>query len=288
MTIASRNETQGDFGLIGLATYWQDNNKWNESTEHHATSEQIYFINSVLQWAGNTETGWDCTDTGSNPCSSSVECDDVNTPAAYLILNSMVTLHNLYSDLWHAVVAAQGNMNGMMVKFAETFSPQLEEKISFWKKVLDVVQFGAAIVSAGVWNVPLKTISAFTSSELSRNMHGAVKDSFNAGIAFAINWSKDSAESKKSELSTLGDDAAALTAMVENIQVSNNEYLKYLFGGSEDGFSRLQNMIKGGVMIPKMKENVADLTKLAMHTLYGLMIPMGWAASPQNIKPLMM
>lgn len=48
----------------------------------------------------NGPEGWDCVKIADQSCAVTVQCDDVNHPAGYFVLNAVATLHGVSYNLW--------------------------------------------------------------------------------------------------------------------------------------------------------------------------------------------
>ncbi|KGO49181.1 hypothetical protein PEXP_012300 [Penicillium expansum] len=70
---------------------------------------------------------WNCKDTGSVPCSSVVQCKDVDHPAGYLILNAFSSIHQLHSKMYDALNTAMIEIQSKIGELSSIFAPQSDD-----------------------------------------------------------------------------------------------------------------------------------------------------------------
>ena len=89
--------------------------------------------------------------TARDGCSSDVECGDVNHPAGFFVLNSLVAISDLNYNFYDAISKADGPATDFMGTFATTFAP-IDDPDAGLKLMLDLLGLGFALMASPVWN----------------------------------------------------------------------------------------------------------------------------------------
>ncbi|OQE45970.1 hypothetical protein PENCOP_c001G01521 [Penicillium coprophilum] len=124
---------------------------------------------------------WNCKDVGSVPCSSVVQCKDVNHPAGYLILNAFSGIHQLHTEMYNALDTAAILVQQKIGEFTTTFSPQSDntKMILFIFDMLTT--FMGFTVSAFFSIVEKEVVQVASSVASSRGSIASSADSFHTG-----------------------------------------------------------------------------------------------------------
>ena len=89
--------------------------------------------------------------TARDGCSSDVECSDVDHPAGFFILNSLVSISDLNYNFYQGIDNANGPVVDYMGTFSTTFAP-IDDPDAGLKLMLDLIGLGFALMASPVWN----------------------------------------------------------------------------------------------------------------------------------------
>ncbi|KAF7543896.1 hypothetical protein G7Z17_g10376 [Cylindrodendrum hubeiense] len=204
-----------------------------------------------------------CQNMGDGPCGDTMNCDDVNEPAGFLILNSFVAIH--------------GNK---IPEFQSTFAPIKPESNSWLKNLISVANLIAGLSYAYTWNIPFKAAKIFQGN----NYHGVAKDSASAAITFGMSMWRNSIPSPES----IKDDVTSMMgAVFEGWINSELDYLKELFSGSDEAIVTLTMLLKDGLTLELANEGDIDLGEfvtVAEKIVYSQLIPSIWTQTRPDDK----
>lgn len=134
----------------------------------------------------------DCGNIADGNCDVTEQCgnDAGAPPAIFLIMNSITYIHRIVSQQSQALQTGATTIQGQMKDMIDTFAPQPPKDVTeeILKVILDSVTFGIGIGSAFFWNVAVDSLKILANNKAVR---GALKDSFNAGVAYAFTANKD-------------------------------------------------------------------------------------------------
>ena len=121
-------------------------NSWTSNTANPLTfPQQIsnFFHGPDQMLCGQT--------TARDGCGSDVECSDVDHPAGFFILNSLVAISDLNYNFYDAISKADGPATDFMGTFSTTFAP-IDDPDAGLKLMLDLLGLGFALMASPVWN----------------------------------------------------------------------------------------------------------------------------------------
>ncbi|MCJ1340922.1 hypothetical protein MMC09_006218 [Bachmanniomyces sp. S44760] len=231
------------------------------------------FVPSI-SYAFDGPTQWDCQDLGATYCDTVVECGDVNTPAASMILTSFANIHQFYNNMYTGIFNGQEIMETQLAQFAATFAPQNKATISILKIVMDAFGIAFGVIGAAVWNICLKD-AAFI-EKIGAN-HGFLKDSANSATACGLALAKDSQNGIQGQVDTLNDINSILGLLLQGWADITQTYVTELFSGSADGLVLLDAFIYGGAWVDASDStSLYNLTDIMQNVLYAQLIPQTW------------
>ncbi|KAK2014520.1 hypothetical protein LZ32DRAFT_555789 [Colletotrichum eremochloae] len=259
---------------------------WRKYTPEEG-APRLKFPAFISDFYGGPE-GWDCQDPVNTPCSTTVKCEDTKHPAGFLLLNSFSKLHDVYQKYHEALQDAQISLLSSMGDFTKVFAPQLETKdqTTFVKTLLDVLQFGIGVASAGLWNIVIKNAAIFaTSAYLS-----FAKDSFNSAISSSLALSKDNLKAAKDAASVQNDLTSALGALFDYWKKTQSDYLSEIFSGSnQTTIGMLDSLIRDGMMnMVPVDVDLSEMVTVVQTIIFAQMIPVAWANAPAGFAPFVL
>ncbi|EQB50179.1 hypothetical protein CGLO_10404 [Colletotrichum gloeosporioides Cg-14] len=248
---------------------------------------QLKFPAFISDFYGGPE-GWDCQDPVNTPCSTTVQCAATKTPAGFLVLNSFAKLHDIFQKYHEALQDAQLSLSAVIGDFTGAFAPQLkaQDDSTLVKIVLDVLQFGIGLSSAGLWNIVLHDAAIFATSAY----RSFAKDTFNSAISSSFALAKDNTKAAKDSASVQNDLSSAMGTLFDVWKKTQNDYLSEVFSGSNSttnnmlsGLIRegMMNMVPDDINLSEMKDNVQKI-------LLGQMIPIAWSVAPAGFQPFVL
>ncbi|KAF5008676.1 hypothetical protein FDECE_5088 [Fusarium decemcellulare] len=206
---------------------------------------------------------------------------DVDVPAAYVIMNSFVQIHNLHQTVHDDLGNVQSQMQSQIGPFQSTFSPKKELPIDIWKTILDVLGFMTGFFYANMWNSVLK--DALSKVDISK--HGELKDSYNTLISQAITTASRHLPANTDSLGIQNDLSSSLGSIAKYWQSFIATANADLFSGEENNLNALFGMINDGFSITQLKIGDQDVLAAVEKLLYGYMIPHAWGVSPDDLHP---
>ncbi|KAF4460291.1 DUTPase [Fusarium albosuccineum] len=206
---------------------------------------------------------------------------DVDVPAAYVIMNSFVQIHNLHQTVHDDLGNVQSQMQSQIGPFQSTFSPKKELPVNLWKTILDVLGFMTGFFYASVRNSVLKDVL----SKVDISKHGELKDSYNTLISQAITTASRHLPANTDSLGIQNDLSSSLGSIAKYWQSFIATTNADLFSGEEKNLNALFGMINDGSSITQLKIGDQDVLATVEKLLYGYMIPHAWAVSPDDLHP---
>ncbi|KAK1991283.1 hypothetical protein LX36DRAFT_704785 [Colletotrichum falcatum] len=248
---------------------------------------KLKFPAFISDFYGGPE-GWDCQDPVNTPCSTTVKCEDTKHPAGFLLLNSFSRLHDVYQKYHESLQDAQLSILPSMGDFTDVFAPQLktQDQTAFVKTLLDVLQFGIGVASAGFWNIIVKNAAIFATSA----MLSFAKDSFNSAISSSLALSKDNLKAAKDAAGVQNDLTATLGVLFDYWKKTQSDYVSEIFSGSnQTTIEMLDSLIRDGMMnMVPVDVNLSEMVDVVQTVIFGQMIPVAWANAPAGFSPFVL
>ncbi|KAK0117589.1 hypothetical protein ONS95_011925 [Cadophora gregata] len=232
-------------------------------------------------------SGRQCINVPNSACDAFVPCDDksvggatgVDSPAGYMIINSMAALHNIIDDLDTALKAALQDFTGTANIIAKDFADF--SKTTSMKIALDVLGLVIALISAPVWNSWIKKLS--NAKDMANSM-GTAKDSIAGIVAFSINIAKDTMPANSDIV--LGANFQSLgTALVKAMRTMNANTALEIFGGED--LSIIDGLMKGGASAGVYGDSPISMEDQIYKAMVAQMIPIAWNANSDGSPFLM-
>ncbi|KAM0796585.1 hypothetical protein BDR22DRAFT_825040 [Usnea florida] len=218
--------------------------------------------------------------TARDGCSSDVECSDVNHPAGFFILNSLVSISDLNYNFYEGIDNANGPVVDYMGTFSTTFAP-INDPDAGLKLMLDLIGLGFALMASPVWNSLLKVVPFFKANP---NTLGTLKDLVNPMVSNGVTISKDAGLSGAIISATNSLDTN-LGNMVTTWEHAINTYNQNLFNGSSSSINMLHSQITDGHVLEAGFQQ--DGIQAAMEkAIYGFLIPQAWNLSNEDLAPV--
>ncbi|KAM0425904.1 hypothetical protein ACHAPT_008842 [Fusarium lateritium] len=267
---------------------WQDVVFGWEQNRTERPDSQFPFPRSVSNFFNGPE-GMDCHKLiEANGChgGNNVECDDVNHPAGFFILNSFrkieAFLWNMYTTLSEVHLSILSDIGEVTSTFAPIKPP--EESLAI---ILDIVTLGFGGFAAPAWNLFVKKLPALKNAG---DGFGSMKDFTNDMVKGGIGLTKDLTAKKEPALATQNKVESALEDVVGIWKDTIVEFATQLFNGETENVERLGRMIANGVMVSEHTDipNVSELKAVLKKSIFAQLIPLAWKASQRDINPFIM
>ncbi|KAK4555431.1 hypothetical protein LTR86_007728 [Recurvomyces mirabilis] len=311
----------GAFASITNDPLWQ----WNDAGAEAAWNELVadYFSNATNELAfSDFLADWfhappnpTCDKVGDEFCCSTIGCGswlfpnaEFNSPAGYILYNSMVYLHRTISVFSDSIIQAQINVNGFAGNIASTFSgvaaeiaEEQQQKLNydiiqlvlgislsvFFKKSLPSTPFfkggddaeGAALrgsdlgaVPSGIQNAVDPVVSAVTSNKLDP---GVGQDWTTAAIFGAFAYVKDEM-STTSSLPIQNNLTTYITYLASVAQNATQLYAEGLFNDPGNLFTVIQ---QGHVFGSPIREKPVTIAAELTQMLLANTLPFAWSSA---------
>ncbi|KAH6889491.1 hypothetical protein B0T10DRAFT_572957 [Thelonectria olida] len=185
-----------------------------------------------------------CGNMGDGPCQHTFQCDELNQPAGFLILNSFVGLHIFQRNIYESIQGAMNQMKYSLDKFQDTFSPAVEPEKQGW--LLDFMNGITTIVGLGsafAFNIGLKA-TAFAANA---NAYAMAQEGTNLGIGFVLGEVR--AHLPAPEDIIKGDLSTVMGGIFEKWLDAQFEFLRRLFSGTLETQSILAGLVSNGLAL---------------------------------------
>ncbi|RDW73504.1 hypothetical protein BP6252_07411 [Coleophoma cylindrospora] len=231
---------------------------------------------------------WNCQDIGNVACSVTVQCDETDVPAGFLILNSFSRVHQIHQNYHNALNDAWLAMQSQIGVFTDTFAPQLKKQSQsgLIKALLDVMTVVIGVASGFTWNVVIREAQIF----LNDNYRSFAKDAVNSAISASIAIGKDTMPSSSTVITAQNDISSALGTLMSAWQASEATVLNQLFSGANSTvINQLSSLLQGGMMdtVP-IDVDLTSTSAMAQKIMYGQLMPIAWAHAPAGFIPFIL
>ncbi|KAL4889573.1 hypothetical protein BDV59DRAFT_205096 [Aspergillus ambiguus] len=129
---------------------------WKEMVKRWSENKNFELV--FVGWMSNQfngSSGWSCQTFENIMCSTTVQCQDVSSPAGYMIMNALSGLYTTYNQFYNALDEATNDVYQTIEDFASVFAPQPEDNQSTVMLAVDLMTlllpFGIASGFNGVW-----------------------------------------------------------------------------------------------------------------------------------------
>ncbi|KAI1120979.1 hypothetical protein F5Y10DRAFT_289094 [Nemania abortiva] len=282
---------QERWGMLDCQTAWEDAVRvWKEFDR---SRKDLYFSESIANTFHVFENTIGCINLASwGNCDQVALCEmhKGSGPAAYLVWNSLVTVHEIYHNFHNALFeAASTYLDPSFPAYEDAFTPLPMDDDTLLQVLLDFVGIFGAIGGAAYFNNFLRTLPsavAFLGKD-------TVKDGSLALLAGGIAIAKDLvADGGKVEQWTpmKRDDFAAYMGQVVAAWGNVTEKtVGVLFNGTDSAIDALGNLIAGGRFIEGSGNghigdgggdaSDAELQYAITNAFWSYIIPLGWTLS---------
>ncbi|KAH7136794.1 hypothetical protein B0J13DRAFT_640329 [Dactylonectria estremocensis] len=211
-----------------------------------------------------------CENIKDGPCQHTVQCDHVNQPAGWLILNSLVAIHGLRYTMHEAVVESLNSMQTTVAGFQSVFAPQKTESSTWLKDLVSGINLVLGLAYAYSWNIPFKAAKIFEGNQY----HGVAKDSAAAAITFGISMWRN----RFTTPTSVQDDVNSIMAAVfDPWAAAEIAYVEDIFSGTTEATDTLTALLQRGMALD-LTVNIhysAYLTAI-QKIVYSLLLPSIW------------
>lgn len=219
-----------------------------------------------------------CQDLENENCQVTINCGQgtdqnapVDSPAGYIIGNSMISVHNFYESFYKGLKNALTFMTGDIGSFSQVFAPQYDP-MKDDKIALDILNMFFTLISAPTFNSWIKRVPFFKQNP---NLTGTIKDTTNGMTNQAITMTKDSMTAIN-VIKTQNDISSYLTSIVKTA-IDNVARLNEQTFLNPDIIYNL--MESGKVFDMESTPSALDITKMVEKSLWATMIPYAWMHS---------
>ncbi|KAK0124725.1 hypothetical protein ONS96_008608 [Cadophora gregata f. sp. sojae] len=235
-----------------------------------------------------------CSDPSDDVCNQIIQCGQknglgVNSPAGYMILNSISNLHNMLYAFDKAITDTKAEFAlGSSTVVAEFVNFSASNQFAVTTDVLGLLFGLAAGLTFNSW---LKNIAAFKNQP---EAFDNIKDGVNNLVSGGINLIKDT--------NLGGADGATVAAafdvfaaeVLRFFTMANQESARKFFEGAVGPYNTdfLTAALKGGASAQPMAPNGAEIRDHLYMSIVGLLIPQAWtiggSAATGGIHPFIM
>ncbi|KFY56270.1 hypothetical protein V496_06715 [Pseudogymnoascus sp. VKM F-4515 (FW-2607)] len=280
------------WGLLDANRAWTD--AVGDYNAKKTAGSSLVFSQSVAQAFGYG-IPVDCTKIGVGYCCSEpVACTDFKTGAAgYLILNSLITVRNLYEHFHTAIGAMSGFLIGTFDSFENDFAPVPVKNTVVQDILISLFTLGLGMAGGKAMYIGLSyTLQGENTKE---KVKAVGENLLSTGIAAAILSAKD-------KPTWTADDQIAFKYMMGNMtiswQKSTEQGLQDMLGGGPTEINKVYSMIKDGLLATNtgVKENhmvsgtdpknlslQSEIQAAVLRTFYSMAIPLAWTLSGHNL-----
>ncbi|KAI1765641.1 carbohydrate esterase family 3 protein [Hypoxylon sp. FL1150] len=215
-------------------------------------------------------------------CEAATECDDVNHPAGYFILNSFVTIHGFLWDAYESTYNAESDMQSSIDLFSSTFAKVDDPTIAI-DEILSVVGLLYALTMVPLWGKFWEEVIA---GKENKNWYTLVKDSANALV------DKGLVTIKQADPWAVTDNNNALLSyymgqMINSTAATLSQTNTDLFNGSASSVADLYRIMDNGKLMESTSTSGdIDAKEALENSLYSVLIPYAWSLSNENLHPV--
>ncbi|KAI8692013.1 hypothetical protein NCS56_00195800 [Fusarium sp. Ph1] len=237
-------------------------------------SKNRYSFSTSVAVTIKTESEPDRRKIKRSDCETKSQCvqafeSDITGPAAQLLWNSFVNLHDMFQTFDWALYKAATDISFSLDDFGNKFAPIPEEEDNTWLLVLiDLATFGTATAAGPLFNSFLKKLPYFAAN-------GATHDNANDTTITIIGpgWTPEKQDSFSSYMGQTIQDWSKV----------NSATLYWMFNGTDEAIDMLWDIFSDGKLIggrqgdgESSKEDVQSLTANIEKSFYGFTIPTLW------------
>jgi hypothetical protein len=268
---------------------WKDTDSGRHMTFSQSVSQTLNIGNSPA-----------CESLLKDNCNAATECgpglnSDDSGPAAMLIWNSLVLIHQLHSDYHDTQFKAASTIGTMLAKLQDNFAPIPPEVDNTWKLFLiDLLTLGTLSAAGPFFNTLLKNMPYFIGSTLDN-----AKDTTFTLIGQSTSIAKDQLPlgDEKAKWTPESQDAFSnyLGNVINGWGNVTELALKHLFSGEDDSLEILWKAMSGGKLIVGKRSDTpsdepgsdtlpdalseADLRANIGKSIFAFAIPSLWSVS---------
>ncbi|PYI22706.1 hypothetical protein BO99DRAFT_429649 [Aspergillus violaceofuscus CBS 115571] len=267
------------WNTIFTESAWADLNQYWLSHPHEG---ELNYTNEISNLVHGPEH-MDCSKMADSVgCDSFVQCDDVNHPAGYFILNGYVSIHNFFWNTHTALTRVQASVTNQIgdltTTFAEFPSSTLTDNL-----VMDFLGLGFALFTSPIFNYALTKIPYYSENPLQLSN---LKDTINALVANGVTIIKDviATDSTPLELGVENTLEKRLDTIVQVWYSTIDSMNESLFNGTSNSIDILHDLVTDGKLLETSFDTPSDSDIAAMveKAIFGLLIPLTWTLSPDT------
>ncbi|KAI8943235.1 hypothetical protein NX059_001257 [Plenodomus lindquistii] len=278
---------------LGADAAWKDIVRIWKDTDSKRTPK-ISFSHSVsntLKLSSNLECGSLSKDTctGSASCDKGMDGPD-SGPAAELIWDSFLAIHNLHTDYHASLYRAATTISYQVDSMEDTFAPIPDVDDTRWKYLLiDLVTLGTLSAAGPFFNSVLKNSAYFAEKALDN-----AKDTTMTLIGQSTTMAKDLYEGKEDDWTAESQNtfSAFMGQSIDGWGNMSSTRLSTLFNGEEENIEALYDIISDGKLTggqskgnidedgaPATKDHEPELRANIGRTIFAWSIPNLWRNS---------
>ncbi|EPE06554.1 glycoside hydrolase family 18 protein [Ophiostoma piceae UAMH 11346] len=225
---------------------WNDiKGQWLEDREHKTS------FSSSLQANLHMKEDIDCTVVGtSGQCSQTTECENFQKsdlgPAAFLIWNSLVLVHNMYSHYHDTLHDLADTLFGSSLDlFMDEFAPVVPKDNTWLDILLATIGFVGTIGASALFNSVLKALPFFRANGA---IYDNLKDTAKALVSYSVSITGIYVSGSESSWTAESQDSfkAYMGQTIDAWDTINSNTLAQVFDGSDNSLDMLWTIISDG------------------------------------------
>ncbi|KAF2093591.1 hypothetical protein NA57DRAFT_81093 [Rhizodiscina lignyota] len=208
---------------------------------------------------------WDCG-LVQDDCGAGLNCDEADTPAGFVILQSYSGFHNYLNTLVQAISNAAADSALGQGTFTSTFTVQVQAPQDFTKQILDVVVGIVGVATAGIgFAAGTGILLAKEATDVAKKAVDKGASAISAATSASIAIAKDSLPTEQQAWLAQNDIESGLQQFIIKLSETYSSLSKGLFS---DGFYQsaagqnifLSDIIDNGVWLADPWRNIIDPT----------------------------
>ncbi|KAF4986556.1 hypothetical protein FGRMN_10784 [Fusarium graminum] len=262
---------------------------WNDAIRiwRSLDRDRKYTFSKSISMTLQVPTEPDCQSIGTTDCNELVPCGqemdgDLSGPAAQLLWNSLVNVHQMYTEFYNEIHNAAAIMSFSLDDFGDKFAPIPDPEDNTWLLVLiDLLTWGTAAVAGPFFNSFLKRQAYFLTNP---NNYDNVKDTTMTIIGQSTTLAKDLLTKKDSKWTVSKQDSfkSYMGQVLDGWSNLASDAVYSIFSGNDTSINLLWELISDGKMIDGGVSDDSDGRDLKDHiskAFYGFTIPTLWRVS---------
>lgn len=227
--------------------------------------------------------GWDC-DLKHDQCGSGVqECETMDNPGSWMVLNSFTEIHLFYLNWYTSLGDAAGSVSGSIGRYNEVFNGEPKDDGDWFAKLLlELVSIGFGQIGGRVFKLGFEKL---LKDKEKIEKATETMSSMMAGSMRTVTKRKPDIDGA---LGHQNQASQAVTKLVDEWRVTIVDALDAWLNPNWDdneAHAALAESLKEGRWLGVETEDLYDMKNILEKTIYGMMLPKIWRQR-ENIHPV--